>query len=823
MSQEGPNPAVGALPPALGRDAQASRQVRPVLERCWELVAESLLAHTGEILNEVMAAAARSGDETQLRGARMISLYGKAVAHAYRGALRAEFDAGVSSYLARQGAASARPAALSLVEMDDSNLTRQISQASARLQELVREPLLALRARLQLLGGGGDFDEADAPLRPAVFVQAASKALASEVSAQNELAALLRHFPAAFSTRLAASYESVCAFLDSKGFAPSGEPVPVPRTLGPANLRGEVPPAISALAADAPGAGPALPPAAANRPAPGRAPAPAPAPAAGARIEDEALAEYGRLQALLGVNAGALLEAARSAFSGAPAQASIAPSARLASAMLAGQRRDAAQMAAIERPAEPAQVPAAGEPAAPAGARAPAPRQAGSGTREISQQLIALAAVPLHKLTIQLVARLFTRMERDRIVAASLREMLLCLRFPFLEVALADPSIFVRPDHPARRLIDTIGTSCVHWSAAQPLSRRYLQHVRSAIQFVVHSPGMAGSAFAQAHAQLLAGLARDEPATDAGLAAAWEAALGAEQRALRAAKVGEVLRELLEGAPLEQYLRDFLLGVWPHVLVEAALVESEQAGRARRLLNVVPDLVWSVQPQAGGSDRKRLVEAIPSVLAGLREGVRLVDWPAAKLQSLLDRLVVAHSQVLKTAEAPPQPAAAGGFSISTLRIRLDGLRIDAGAQMPADGSCQVLEEAVRRHLDGRSCGVIHEWIEPEKFPPTAPDAAQAQASIARWPEQSWFDLRVAGESLRVRLEGYTPAHALALFSRADAGPRVCISRAGLVHFLRCARIAPVEAAPLTARAFRRVLSDLQRAARAAIDGTQAGA
>ena len=115
-------------------------------------------------------------------------------------------------------------------------------------------------------------------------------------------------------------------------------------------------------------------------------------------------------------------------------------------------------------------------------------------------------------------------MERDRLVPAPVRALLFYLRFPALEVALADPSIFVRSDHPARRLIDAIGSASIGWSADGTVNvianKRFLQQVRTAVQFVLHSPGEAASAFAQASAQFSVFLTSDSMPEDDTLAAA---------------------------------------------------------------------------------------------------------------------------------------------------------------------------------------------------------------------------------------------------------------------------------------------------------------
>ncbi|SPE35196.1 hypothetical protein SBBP1_80030 [Burkholderiales bacterium] len=815
MTQEAPNPAAAAGSAPAARDPERDRQTESLLEQCWELVSDTLLSRASDVFNEAVSAGARSGDETQVRCARTVALQVKTLAHTYRGILRSKFEDGRASMLGKRAAPALRQPALSLIEIDASDLSNQVDQLSARLRNLVQVPFAALLQRLQTLVGDRELHETDAVLRPGVFLEAMSETLSPVISAHGDLAALLRHFPGALQPPLTATYEAINRFLDSKGIgvpAPVVRVSPAQRNIGPPTLRADLPAALGNSSV-----GPELGPGPIDAGSLGRSTGKAPGPGrvglargqgtaagrnhdAGAEAGEALMVEYGRLQALVGVNASSLVEAAVSAARSAALGREVAPvppSTKLANAMIAAQKQDAEFLAARQRKQEADKEPAS--------------------TRELSQRLIALATQPVHKLTIQLVARLFTRIERDQLVPAPLRALLLFLRFPALEVALADPTFFVRLDHPARRLIDAIGSASVGWTADASGSRRHLQQVRAAVQYVLHSPGEAPSAFVQAATQFSTSLGADTGQEADPLASAWEALREAEEREIRAGEVSAFLREILEGAHMEGYLRVFLLRVWARVLVEAAARESREPGLLRRLLSAVPDLVWSVQPLAHAADRKRLVDTIPAVLGSLRDGLRLISWPEKKLLELLNQLMSAHSLALKASESPAP--AAGAFSVSTVRIRLDGFRIGSSPQSAPEGPIDVLDEAVHQVLQASGSGVSHQWIREDHVPSFGPlDAVQAEQQIAAWHEKTWFDLHVGRASTRVRLEGFTPGGSLALFSAPQGNALYSLSREGLITYLRCAWIAPAESMPLVARAFHTVLADLERSSRAAADG-----
>ena len=817
MTHEAPKPAASGGSPSAGHDAERERLAEILLEHSWEIVSETLLSRLTDVYNDAVSAAVRSGDETQVRCARAVALQVKSLTHAYRGILRTKFDEATAVLLGKRPAHAKPQLGLSLIELDESDLANQLGQLTARLRNSVRVPFATLLQRLQaLMGSEHELQEADTPLRPGMFLEALSENIATVIPNHAEAAALLRHFPAAIESVLITTYEAINRFLESKGVNPATvvHRTPVKRAAPPPTIRAELPAALDALAggadslsasAEAPGplrsAGKTSSP---SRAAPQRAAgfAPLGRPNGPAATGESLMLQYARLQALVGVNASSLVEAAHNAALGRESTAAPLPT-KLTDLMLAAQRADAEFLAGKQ-------------PTGPVAASAQGPVKELVGTREYSVQLVAAATQPLHKLTIQLVARLFTRIERDRLVPAPIRALLAFLRFPVLEIALADAGVFVRADHPARRLIDAIGTSSIGWTAEGATHRRYLQQVRATVQFILHSPGEAASAFGQAVEQFANFLAENASQEADRFAKAKDALRVAEAREIHAGEVAVFLSEILEGAQMEPYLRDFLLRVWARVLVEAAARESQHPGLVRRLLGAVPDMVWSVQPLTNPADRKRLVDTIPAVLGNLRDGLRLVRWPDVKLHELLNHLMQAHSRVLKSGDS----AIAGpGFSVSTVRIRLDGFRIDQFSATPHEGPIRVLDEAVHEVLTAGQSSVSHQWIRDQSALVFGGlDDIEAEELVAGWKEKTWFDLRVGDATNRVRLEWITPGRTLVLFSTAAGDSLYSLSRESLITYLRASWIAPTESSPLLERAFRLVLADLDRLSKAAEGG-----
>lgn len=788
-----------AAPPDAGPDDRSE-----LLARCWDLIDRGVLAQSPRIVDEAILAIARSGVAEQALLARELAMQTGALIGAYRVALRSAFDRSMSDFLglSRKGKPSTLDARLSLLGLDDSDVRSQVEQSAGRLRDLVHGPWVDLARRLQTVAGK-PVQESELFLHPSLFLQAAADGMVLEGPAK---AAMVRHLATALAPALATTYEAIERLLVEAGIQAYVPPRAAP-VVRPATLQRNVPPTIqrdlpgkmqdALLGVDIEASS-----AAARRSAP-------PLPVPDAEVPELqpdlwGLREYVRLQELAGVHANVLFEAAARRLQELQAGGEVvvrdAPSRPLIAAMIAAQKIDAEYLR------QRARGPTEGKSDAAPALHAP------PGSREHSKRLIGLASLPIHKHIVQLAARIFARIERDRIIPEAARVPLVALRFPFMEVALLDPSVFVRPDHPARLLVNSLAAAIVAEAHDDAGLRELLQQVHGIVRFLVSSPGSATGAFPQALERFTAYLGQDVRGRAEGpLAAPWLALRIAEERESRAQDVGAYLDELLAGAPLDAQLHEFLVRDWARVLVETALsdAEGQSPPALRRMCSLVPDLIWSLQSASTAADRKRLGELVQGVLETLRDGVARIGWSGSRLKDLVEHLRQAHSRAL-VAQAP----VVSGFSASTLRIRLDGFRLDDIPSTPRIRPFAVVEEAVHRCIDSLGGGVSHRRVQPtDAEGGDVLDAAQAEQAIARWKPGTWFDLKV-GRAMPVRLEGFSASRTLALFSTRSDPALISLSHASLELCVRRGWIAPREAVPLVARAFRKLLSDLKRSAQA---------
>lgn len=444
----------------------------------------------------------------------------------------------------------------------------------------------------------------------------------------------------------------------------------------------------------------------------------------------------------------------------------------------------------------------------------PAP-DAAVESAELRNKLVEKATEQVDKLTIEIVGLLFDRIEADKHVPQPIKELLARLQFPLIKVALTDPALFVSADQPARRLMDRIASTSVGWTSEGEGNERYLAEVQKAIHTVLAATEEGITAFERALQEFEAYLQDERTRDDDPVLRAKRALAAAEDREIMVINATIKIRSAFDGVQVESYLREFLLDTWVRVLVAVTVRDRDDSTAVRRYLGIVPDLVWSVQPKLSQDDRHRLVGTIPAVLRTLREGLMLIEWPQERMQSFFGQLMNSHAQAVKALElAHGNPGVP--FEASTMRIKLDGIRLDEIGAPPEDTRIRVSDEQVRQVLAAEHADVQH------LAPPTTqatlvndrPDLSDdaLDARIAAFKRGDWFNLRLGDIIERVQLRWVSPRKTLYLFTPAERRSGHSLSPESLRAYLRSGDLAPVESEPLFDRAVHDVVQELQRSA-----------
>jgi hypothetical protein len=337
--------------------------------------------------------------------------------------------------------------------------------------------------------------------------------------------------------------------------------------------------------------------------------------------------------------------------------------------------------------------------------------------------------------TLGLLSRVFETVLLDDSIPPQTRELLQLLQMPVLKAALLDKNFFFEEAHPARRMVDLL--SRMGWEQRKDADDPLFQVMQRSVERIGGGAEARPEAFAEAVAELEAGIAAEEDAQQQAIAGPVASAMKQEklQVATRAARDAVDLR--VKAGDVEQVVCGFLEQRWITVMTFAYSIEDDKPGAVGNATRAMDELIWSVKPKATQEQRKALIGKLPRLLSTLNKWLDAIKWQDAERLQFFARLAECHASIVR---APIELSPERQLELAVEAAQQDALRRVELEQAAAE------QEAARRELispvDGLERGM-------------------------------WFEFRTQEGARKVKLAWVSPLRTLFIF--AGAGRREAFS------------------------------------------------
>jgi hypothetical protein len=251
------------------------------------------------------------------------------------------------------------------------------------------------------------------------------------------------------------------------------------------------------------------------------------------------------------------------------------------------------------------------------------------------------------QMTIDVVAMLFEFILRDNQVPAEVRAQLGRLQFMVLKVALRDATLLTQKGHPARTLVNRIGSISIGLKQLDPTGEQITDEICRIVETLLQDESDNPQIFSRMLDEFDAFIARELRVVDKGVDRAVEAVEQVQGRTLRFARIVAQMAEALSTLPVEPYLLEFLENTWVRAI---ELSERSDYKTAQRYRVLVPDLLWSIAPKVHKEDKTQLFALLPTIIRTMREAMTLIGWNENQQKGILDWLVEAHTLALRGAQ-----------------------------------------------------------------------------------------------------------------------------------------------------------------------------
>ena len=418
--------------------------------------------------------------------------------------------------------------------------------------------------------------------------------------------------------------------------------------------------------------------------------------------------------------------------------------------------------------------------------------QASSALRQRTSTLKQAASSSTEKATIEIVALMFQSILAEDRIPPTVRVWFARLQMPVLRVAIAEPEFFDSLEHPARRLIDRMG-SCVLGFDVAVSGGAMEAEIKRVVQVIEQYPETGRRVFQLVYDEFQKFLSKF--LSEQGSAArVVSVAQQIEQKETMTIQYTIEMRSMLNDMPVRDEIREFLFKVWAEVLAMAAMRNGPQHQQTINLKRAAADLVWAASAKPNRVDRTKVIADLPKLLQQLRLGMLMLGLDV-KTQ---DHHIKAISDTL-----------ADAFMSKTDAISFE--RIDAMAKRLANLEDYLSDEDVGDLAFDTESLVTMIGIDASDIEVITDGGSQPSEAMRAWAQAlqlgAWFSLDHNGRVNHVQFSWRSDRKQLHLFASAD-GRNFLVQTRRLAAYLQAGLLVPTEDEALTVRATRDALAKL---------------
>jgi len=298
-------------------------------------------------------------------------------------------------------------------------------------------------------------------------------------------------------------------------------------------------------------------------------------------------------------------------------------------------------------------------------------------TTQLQEEAEDGAVDPSDMHTIDLVGMLFEYMLSDDNLPDSVKALLSYLHTPFLKIAFIDKSFFEQTEHPARLLLNSMAEAGVKWVSNDGSSQYDIyEKVKGCVSRVLEEFENDVRLFAELLLEFSSYTKKIARRQELMERRAMEKVQGEEKLREVKIRVNEEVRSRTDGRELPSAVLLMLLQPWSDYLAFILLRYGEQSDSWQRAIQVIDDVLWSIEPKELNADKTRQLELHDQLLNGLETGFETIGYDQAKGKKLLEALFSLQRMALQSKQVEPAPA--------PMRDKLESMAAEKAGQSNAE-------------------------------------------------------------------------------------------------------------------------------------------
>ena len=203
--------------------------------------------------------------------------------------------------------------------------------------------------------------------------------------------------------------------------------------------------------------------------------------------------------------------------------------------------------------------------------------------------------------TFELLDLLYNEIEREVQHDAPAADMLVRLQVPVVQAALRDRNFFLRAQHPARDLLNTVAESGATWLGEEDVDPQLLQKLHQAVETVVETYEGDETVFEDASREVQQHLQAAARKAELAERRQVEAARGKDRLEIAKQRAAETIESAMAEAKPQKFVQALLSQAWADVLTLAQLRNGETSGEWADALQTTLEIVAATTTAQGAN------------------------------------------------------------------------------------------------------------------------------------------------------------------------------------------------------------------------------
>ena len=203
--------------------------------------------------------------------------------------------------------------------------------------------------------------------------------------------------------------------------------------------------------------------------------------------------------------------------------------------------------------------------------------------------------------TFELLDLLYNEIEREVQHDAPAADMLVRLQVPVVQAALRDRNFFLRAQHPARDLLNTVAESGATWLGEEDVDPQLLQKLHHAVETVVETYEGDETVFEDASREVQQHLQAAARKAELAERRQVEAARGKDRLEIAKHRAAETIESAMAEAKPQKFVQALLSQAWADVLTLAQLRNGETSGEWADALQTTLEIVAATTTAQGAN------------------------------------------------------------------------------------------------------------------------------------------------------------------------------------------------------------------------------